>query len=248
LRNKINKQDKNVSKASIWAVVPAASIGIEAGEKIPKQYYPLAGKSVLDVTLEKLLRLASLEGIVVAISAADIYWQKTSLVNHPRVFICLGAATRAETVANALKFVAEYAQHQADSWVLVHDALRPCVSLAKIEALVDLSLSENCAAILATPVDDCLKRVSHGNLVSRGEDASKLWRANTPQFFRLAKLRAALEYCRERGISVLDEASAVEHVGGRVQVLSDRRDNIRIRSREDLPWAEFLLEAQESNA
>lgn len=218
------------------------------GAEIPKQYLPLAGRTVLEVTLEKLLDMDQLEGVVVAIGATDIHWQKTSLVNHPKVFICLGGRERSDSVLNALKFVADYATDVRDTWVMVHDAARPCVSVEKIETLMDLCLTENCGAILAAPVADTLKRVTHGNQVIATEDRSKLWQAHTPQMFRLDKLQAALEFCTERRLPVTDEASAVEQVGGRVLIASDRRDNIKVTMPEDLAWAEFILANQETGA
>ncbi|SMF06136.1 2-C-methyl-D-erythritol 4-phosphate cytidylyltransferase [Alteromonadaceae bacterium Bs31] len=229
---------------ALWAVVPAAGIGSRMGAESPKQYLPLAGSTVLEVTLEKLLQVEQVEGIVVAISANDIYWQKTSLVNHPKVFICLGGKERSGSVLNALKFVKEKSTAGDSTWVMVHDAARPCVALEKINAQLNLSYSENCGSILAAPVADTLKLVNQGNLISATVDRSKLWQAHTPQVFRLAKLRSALEYCAEKGYAVTDEASAVERSGGRVMILADRRDNIKITLPEDLAWAEFILKNQ----
>ncbi|WP_075186801.1 2-C-methyl-D-erythritol 4-phosphate cytidylyltransferase [Teredinibacter haidensis] len=230
----------------IWAVVPAAGVGSRMGGETPKQYLPLANKTVLETSLEKLLEIDQLEGIVVALNAGDIYWQKMALVNHPKIFICLGGSERSDSVLNALKFVRETTLDIEHTWVMVHDAARPCVTLGKIQALIDLSFTENSGAILAAPVADTLKKVNHNNIVVGTEDRSKLWLAHTPQLFKLQKLSAALEYCREKALSVTDEASAIERVGGKVLILADRRDNIKVTMPEDLAWAEFILANQES--
>ncbi|WP_052692019.1 2-C-methyl-D-erythritol 4-phosphate cytidylyltransferase [Teredinibacter purpureus] len=228
----------------IWAVVPAAGIGQRMEGAVPKQYLPLAGKTVLETTLEKLLELELLAGVVVAINARDTHWQKTSLVNHPKVFICLGGKERSDSVLNALNFVQSLGDGAEEAWVLVHDAARPCVTLDNIRTLIDLAFTEKCGAILASAVSDTLKRVHRNNIIAATEDRSTLWQAHTPQFFPLQKLRSALEYCREKDLPVTDEASAIEQVGGKVLVLADRRDNIKVTMPEDLAWAEFILDNQ----
>lgn len=228
----------------IWAVVPAAaSQAGPPGEK-PKQYLPLAGKTVLETTLERLLQLDQIEGVVVAIAASDIHWQKTSLVNHPRVYICLGAGERRDSVLNALKLVDNYSENNQQTWVLVHEALRPCVSLEKMEALISLCTLEGAGGILAVPHKESIKRVNSRGEIACSEDASKFWMARSPQLFNLNKLRAALEFCKDKGYSTIDEAAAIEKVGGRVKIVPDRRDNIRITSEDDLPLAEFIVQQQ----
>jgi len=230
---------------TFWAVVVAAGIGRRMEEAKPKQYLPLLGRTVLDVTLEKLLTLKNLAGVVVALHAEDSDWQNSLLFNHPKIVICLGGKERSDSVSNALALVKEYSEEGRNTWVLVHDAARPCVTREKIEALCDLVVSENCGAILAAPVADTLKRVVHGNLIASTEDRTQLWQAHTPQVFLLEKLQSALHYCSMNGLSVTDEASAIEHAGGRVLIMADRRDNIKITMPEDLAWAEFILKNQE---
>lgn len=221
--------------------MPAAGTGLRMGSEIPKQYLPLAGKTVLEITLEKLLEIDQLAGVVVAINDSDIHWQKTSLVNHPKVYSCVGGRERSDSVLNAIEFVSEYVDCESEAWVLVHDAARPCVSLNKVEALIKLAHTEQCGAILAAPVADTLKRVNRDNTISATEDRSKLWCAHTPQLFPLNKLRDALSYCAQQKLSITDEASAIEWVGEKVLILSDRRDNIKVTLPEDLAWAEFIL-------
>lgn len=226
---------------ALWAIVPAAGIGERMGAGIPKQYLPLAGKTVLEITLEKLLQLDQLAGLVVAINANDDYWQTTSLANHPKVYRCLGGAERSDSVLNAINCVSEHVQPDSEVWVLVHDAARPCVSLEKIEALIELARTEQCGAILAAPVADTLKRVNRDHTICCTEDRSTLWLAHTPQLFPLKTLRDALTYCAQQNFPVTDEASAIEHRGGEVLILSDRRDNIKVTMPEDLAWAEYIL-------
>ncbi len=233
-----------MSDESLWAVVPAAGTGSRMDAETPKQYLPLAGSTVLELTLQKLLRLKQLAGVVVAINAADVYWQKTALVNHPKVFICPGGDERSASVLNALKFVSEYRAEQSSPWVLVHDAVRPCVCLEKVEALIELCFSQNTGGILAAPVLDTLKQVNQRSIVTRTLDRSSLWQAHTPQVFPLATLRSALEFCIEKQHAVTDEASAIERAGGRVMILSDRRDNIKVTLPEDILMAEFILKQQ----
>jgi 2-C-methyl-D-erythritol 4-phosphate cytidylyltransferase (EC 2.7.7.60) len=79
-----------MTENNVWAVVPAAGIGTRMQSDVPKQYLPLAGKTVIEISVEKLLACGSIRGVVVALSAADAWWQKTALANHPRITLCLG--------------------------------------------------------------------------------------------------------------------------------------------------------------
>ena len=233
-----------MTQHNIWAVVPAAGIGARMQSEVPKQYLPLAGKTVIEVSVEKLLACEAISGVVVALSAADAWWQKTALANHPRITLCLGGKERSDSVLNALQHIDISASADAVTWVLVHDAARPCVSLQKIQTLIDFATTEQCGAILAAPVADTLKRVNHGNSVQSTQDRSNLWQAHTPQLFPLKKLKTALEFCRAKNLVVTDEASAIEHVGGSVKVISDRRDNIKITLPEDLELANLVVQNQ----
>lgn len=213
---------------------------------IPKQYLPLKGKTLLEITLRCFRNLPQIKRILVVTSANDA--QFTTL-NLP-VLRCDGGQSRADSVLAGLEFLLEQGA-APDDYVLVHDAARPCLSRERLKTLIQTVLRENKGGLLACPVSDTLKQsdslTSSSNLVqSIGTlDRSHIWQAHTPQMFRIGELKQALELAREQGQTVTDEASAMELMGVQPLLIADRRDNIKVTLPEDLPLAEFILQRHE---
>lgn len=233
----------------IWAVIPAAGVGSRMQAERPKQYLPLLGRTLIDITLQKILQLSEIEGVVVVLHPNDAFWDRTSLASHPKIHRVAGGQHRSDSVLNGLQYCKKMSTDSLqDTWALVHDAARPCVSVEKMQQLIHHAFlrsqsGETDGAILAVPVADTVKRVND-KLIVNTEDRSELWLAHTPQFFPMNRLRTALEKCEVTGTPVTDEASAIEATGGKVDVVSDRRDNIKITLPEDLLWAETILKHQ----
>jgi 2-C-methyl-D-erythritol 4-phosphate cytidylyltransferase len=225
----------------LWALVPAAGAGRRMGALIPKQYLPLGGKTVLEITLGKLQSVPAIENVIVALAEDDERFSQLECA--PTVVKVTGGAERADSVYRGLVWLME--QGRARDWVLVHDAARPCVRPESIQRLIDRVLAEDCGGILATPVADTLKK-SAGDQVAHTVSRDHLWAAHTPQMFRVGELFKALVTALEAGLPVTDEASAIEHAGGQVQLVPDGRDNIKITQPEDLNLAEQILLWQRS--
>ena len=229
----------------IWLVIPAAGSGSRMQVDQPKQYLQLCGKPIIENTLERFLELNFIQGIIVAISQGDQYWQENKISQNEKIRTVIGGKSRAESVLNALRDLYECSCKPESMWVLVHDAARPCVTKNKIIELVYSSIQSNVGGILASVVTDTLKRVNGDGSISHTEDRSALWQAHTPQFFKLEQLFQSLTECLKAGIVITDEASAIEAKGGEVKVVADRRDNIKVTLPEDLAWAEYILNQQE---
>ncbi|MEE9398333.1 MAG: 2-C-methyl-D-erythritol 4-phosphate cytidylyltransferase [Methylococcales bacterium] len=225
----------------IWGIVPAAGVGKRMNVDRPKQYLPLAGRSVIEQTLSRLLASNVFTGVVVAVSPEDRYWSELPIMNDAKIQVANGGDERADSVANAL--IALTAQATEDDWVLVHDAARACITTSDIHLLIDELKNDLVGGILALPVHDTLKGVDEGRI---GEtiDRSRIWRALTPQMFRYGHLKAALEDAARLGAVVTDEASALERAGKTPRIVEGRPDNIKITRPEDLPLAEFYMEQQ----
>ena len=224
-----------------WIIVPAAGVGKRFGGDIPKQYLDLAGKMVIEHTLERLLSLEP-AGIVVAVSGEDNIWHRLPVSSHPLVRTVTGGEERSDSVRLALRSLANDVSD--DQWVLVHDVARPCVTTADITNLADQLANAAVGGILAAPVSDTLKRSDGESKVVETVNRSGLWAAMTPQMFRYGVLLKALEECHRQGISPTDEAMAVEMLGLRPQLVEGRRDNIKITRREDMAIAETILRRQ----
>ena len=186
---------------------------------------------------------------MVGISSEDRDWQThaTEAERLPKFLGTYpGGETRAHTVLNGLKALAARA-HEND-WVLVHDAVRPCVRLSDIDALVSAVESGKDGGLLALPVADTVKRADKGNRVAETVSREGLWRALTPQMFRIGDLRKALEQALVRGTEITDEAAAIEAAGGHPKLVAGHADNIKITLPGDLALAELFLKQQEKNS
>ena len=151
-----------------------------------------------------------------------------------------GGETRRDSVYNGL--IAASAAVDADDWVLVHDAARPCLPRADLERLIAECSADRIGGILALPVADTVKRVAKDEAgtqrVAATEDRTQLWLAQTPQMFRAGLLAQAL---RDAKGSITDEATAIEALGLRPRLVLGSRENLKVTYPEDLAIAEAIL-------
>lgn len=238
-----------MSQSAVWAVVPAAGAGTRMASATPKQYLPLLNKPVILHTLERLCAVTAVKGVWAGISNNDEYWPdiQARLAQHTKFRgSYAGGPERAHTVLNGLTLA--LAQASPDDWVLVHDAARPCVRIQDVEKLItDVITSKATGGILALPVSDTVKRVDRTQYITETVNRDGLWRALTPQMFRLGELKQALERALNQGMTVTDEASAMEAAGQQPVVVPGHADNIKITLPEDLALAELFLKQQQEN-
>jgi 2-C-methyl-D-erythritol 4-phosphate cytidylyltransferase len=228
-----------VSK-KIWAVVPAAGVGKRMNADRPKQYLPLAGKTVIEHTLSRLLQANVFTAVAVAISQEDPYWSELDIASNEKIIRANGGKERADSVLSGLQAIRAYAQD--DDWVLVHDAARPCITSTDIHYLIDTLSNDKVGGILALPSADTLKNVLAVTILGT-LDRSHIWRALTPQMFRYGSLKIALEQAVGNP-AITDEASALELQGLQPKIVEGRPDNIKITRPEDLALAQFFMEQQ----
>jgi len=208
------------------------------GASCPKQYLPLAGKFLIEHTLERLLGHPKVEQVIVAISASDTFFSTLAVASHPRVITTLGGAERADSVLNGLALV-------TSEWVMVHDAARPCITHQDLDLLIREAVTPD-GALLGSRVRDTMKRTDQHGLIQKTVDREQLWHALTPQFFPTSLLRSALVKGKEHGAVITDEASAMELAGFRPKMVEGRADNIKVTRPEDLALAALYLQQQEN--
>lgn len=236
-------QSRPAAGGRYWVVVPAAGIGTRMRAELPKQYLPLNGKTLLEHTLERLLQLPDLAGLVLAINPEDSHWERLPLSKNPRIAVVDGGSERSRSVLNALNYLT--LQARSDDWVLVHDAARPCITLGTIASLCRHTRQHPVGGILAVPVGDTLKQVDGSGEILATRDRRGLWQAQTPQLFRYQLLHQCLARALGQGETITDEASALELAGYRPLVVEGRTDNMKVTRPEDLPLAEMILQRQE---
>lgn len=224
---------------SFWAVIPAAGIGSRMRADKPKQYLQLAGKSILEHTLNCFLDHPCLLGVVVSLAEDDPFWPSLSCARDSRIHIASGGAERAESVLNALLRLGELGADEQD-WVLVHDAARPNLDQSDLDLLLAELADDAVGGLLAVPARDTLKRVGSDGRVRETIDRSVIWQAYTPQMFRLGALHRALAEALVSDVAVTDEASAIEWAGQAPRLVEGRADNLKVTRPEDLHYLERL--------
>ncbi len=205
----------------------------------PKQYLPLAGSSVIEITLRTLLKVPDLQGIVVVLDPDDPYWEKTQFHDHPLIHRTHGGTERADSVLSGLDYLLEMAT--GDDWVMVHDAARPCLRIEDIIRLQWACEQNPHGAILGIPVRDTMKIADENKVIQSTAPRENLWHAFTPQMFPLGLLKRAHEAALQKGEIITDEASAMEQAGFHPLMVQGETDNLKITTPSDLALADFYL-------
>jgi 2-C-methyl-D-erythritol 4-phosphate cytidylyltransferase len=231
----------------IAAIVPAAGLGTRMGADQLKQFLELDGMPLIIFTLRRLAACAAITDFFIATRADDVVFledkvAKAALGRPARVIH--GGDTRQQSVANALAQV-----DPSTEIVLVHDAVRPFVTLEQIERLIAEVRSRG-AAILGIPAIDTVKEVKRASLpqdvalISATIPRERIVLAQTPQVFSYALLRDAFRKAQEDGINASDEAALVERVGHDVFVVLGSERNLKITRPADMDLARFYLEQE----
>jgi 2-C-methyl-D-erythritol 4-phosphate cytidylyltransferase len=226
-----------------WVIVPAAGSSRRmAGSGPPKQYLPLAGRTVIEWALAPFLERPDCERIIVVLAQQDRHWSEQPLARHPKISTAIGGAERVDSVRAGLRALVSLANE--DDWVLVHDAARPCLRAADLSRLIDELTDHSVGGLLGAPVVDTLKRSDANDLVQATVARESLWRALTPQMFRYGVLDRALRAIDDSGSAPTDEAQAVEALGLQPRLVRGDPDNIKITLPEDLERAARLLKSR----
>ena len=215
------------------AILVAAGSGSRMGR--PKQFLPLAEKTVVEWSLAAFLQIEEIERIVLVLTPENVKQHGARLASE-RVKIVEGGETRMLSVRNGFKEVPEEIEV-----VAVHDGARPMVSTQIIRAVLDEAY-ESGAALPAVPIKDTLKKVTSKQLwISSTPVRSSLWAAQTPQCYRRELLEDALRRFADDK-NATDESQLVEKSGYKVKIVPSTYENFKITTPEDLTMAEALLD------
>jgi 2-C-methyl-D-erythritol 4-phosphate cytidylyltransferase len=223
--------------ARYFGLIPAAGSGSRFGAATPKQYSPLAGKTMLHHAVASLLAEPRIEIVFVVLAPDDTVFRELDWSEFGERIAPLycGGASRRDSVLNGL--IAAAAAVEPNDWTLVHDAARPCLGRAELARLIEAGSRDEVGAILAVPVADTLKRADEDRRILATEPRDALWQAQTPQMFRHGLLLRAL-----RGAPlVTDEAAALEGLGYKPLLIEGSARNIKITFPSDVGIAEHIL-------
>lgn len=220
-----------------FALLPAAGVGARMGATHPKQYLDIHGRPMIWHAIRAFELHAGISRTYVVISPEDDWWAGYDWSGFGKLTVlCRGGATRAQSVLNGLAAIAD--EVDAEDWVLVHDAARPCLTQALLDKLMNELADDPVGGILAAPVADTLKREGKDSRISETVPRAGLWGAQTPQMFRHGQLREAL---KKAGNQVTDEASALEFLGMAPRLVESDLSNLKVTYPLDLELATLLL-------
>ncbi|MBE7373707.1 2-C-methyl-D-erythritol 4-phosphate cytidylyltransferase [Pseudomonas lopnurensis] len=222
---------------AFWVVIPAAGIGSRMLADRPKQYLQLAGRCILEHTLDCFLGHPRLLGLVVCLAPGDPYWQDLPCAHDLRIERAAGGSERCDSVLNGLQRLRALGAGDGD-WVLVHDAARPNLARDDLDTLLAELAGDAVGGLLAVPARDTLKRAGPDGRVVETVDRSVIWQAYTPQMFHLGGLQRSLGAALAAGATITDEASAIEWAGLSPRLVQGRADNLKVTRPEDLLWLE----------
>lgn len=247
----------------IVTIITAAGFGSRMDETIPKQYLKILDKTLLEHSLAPFLQQDLISEIIIAHSPEDRFIHQLKLPD--RIKLVHGGTTRAKSVFNALVNLDE------DDYVLVHDSARCCLHQEDLLNLLNLfraafnltdfpknqtnrwqystdfteKFRQN-GVILAEPVVDTIKQTvaKNSQQILTSVDRDLLWKAMTPQFFNVKKLKQGLEFAFKNNLEITDEASALELLGLAPLLLKNKYPNFKITFSSDLKLAQYLLQAR----
>ena len=224
----------------LWVVIPAAGIGKRMGVDTPKQYITVCDKAIIEHTVEKFTSRNDLQGILVALSNSDQHWSTLELSKNNKITTVTGGEERYKSVYNALCSLKNKAGD--DDWILVHDAVRPCITTSEIDQFIaDLDHLNGIGGILALPCFETMKKANTNHEIEETIDRKFIWHAQTPQMFRYKKLFLAIEKIMNENIFITDEAMAMELAGYKPILIQGTHSNIKITDQNDLKYLESFL-------
>ncbi len=237
-----------MDKFRVIALIVAAGKGLRMQSTLKKQYMVLAGLPVLTRTLKAFDSFSLVDEIILVLPETDMDFCRDTLVEpfgfKTPIHIVAGGATRQDSVSNGLSKIAEISDRHEETLVLIHDGVRPFVQPSLVEACVERAISSG-ACIPAIPVSDTVKEVLSGDIISKTLDRNLLYRAQTPQVFRLDLVLSAYSQAKKHGFLATDEASVLENAGIPVFIVPGSFFNIKLTTQDDLVMARFLLKTMD---
>jgi 2-C-methyl-D-erythritol 4-phosphate cytidylyltransferase len=218
------------------AILVAAGRGERLGAGGPKAFRPLGGQPLL-LKAALAFEAAPSVGALVAVVPESEVQRARELLRPLRKLraVVEGGTRRQDSVLRGMR----EAPDGFEGVVLVHDAARPFVDVALIDA-VARAAAESGAAVPVLGIADTVKRVHDGRVVET-LDRSELGAAQTPQGFRFSLLTRAYEEAFRDRVTLTDEAMAVERLGLAVATVEGSALNRKITTPEDMLWAEGVI-------
>jgi len=237
--------------SQITAILPAAGLGTRMGHETPKQFLELDGVPIVILSLRRVASCPLITHIIVATRAEEIERLDVRIRQEKftqPVRVVKGGDSRQASVAQALRQIPPETE-----LVVVHDAVRPFVTVEQIARVIEEA--RRCkAAILGIPAMDTVKEVKRASLpedvalITATVPRERVVLAQTPQVFETRLIKEAFAGAEEDGVNASDEAGLIERIGHEVRVVQGSERNIKITKPADMELARFYLHAEQKKA
>jgi len=223
------------------AIVPAAGSGNRMGRELSKQYLALGGMPLLVHTLNVFERCPLVDALLVVVPPSDVEAVRTEMLPRWSLKKLAGVIPGGKERQDSVRAGIEALERETEL-VVIHDAVRPFITVELIENCIRAAAEEG-AATVGVPVKDTVKEVGADGRVMRTCDRNLLWLTQTPQAFRRDIIENAHRAAVRDGYRGTDDTSLVERLGIAVRMIRGDYGNIKITTPEDLVIAEALLAA-----
>ncbi len=229
------------------AVIVAGGKGVRMKSGIKKQFMDLEGIPVLIRTLKAFDTCGQVDEIILVAPEPDLAFCGNTLI-HPGTFalpvhLVKGGITRHDSVANGLAAARDLSAQPENTLVLIHDGVRPFINKTLVSRCIK-GAREYGACIPTVRITDTIKKADRNGIIQCTLDRNCLYRAQTPQVFRLDLILKAFSHARQTGFRGTDEASVCEHAKIPVLTVAGDRFNIKLTTPDDLLFARLILSTE----
>ncbi|MEC9381987.1 MAG: 2-C-methyl-D-erythritol 4-phosphate cytidylyltransferase [Thermodesulfobacteriota bacterium] len=228
-----------MSKKKLSFILTSAGNGTRFGKTNKgKQFELINDFPVMIYSLKSILRIKNVDQIIITINKKvgtpyiEKLLKKYSI--KKKITVCYGGTTRARSVFNAFQKI------NADTgMVIIHDSARPNIDTRIVNKMIK-SMGKYQGIILASKIQDTVKKASGKNLINKTVERDKLWCAETPQIFTYSSLKKCYE-SDLKFTEYTDEAQLLEKNGYKVKLYENNKFNLKITTKEDLNMYKLLL-------
>jgi 2-C-methyl-D-erythritol 4-phosphate cytidylyltransferase len=225
------------NKGSVTALIVAAGMGTRMNLGVPKQFLMLKGKPVVQWSLECFDQIAEIDRIILVLPQDWVDEGRDKLISfdpEKNFMIVAGGARRQDSVKAGIDAIRE-----EDGWIIIHDGARPGISPDLVSSALEKARKLG-NAVCAIPSNDTLVRVIDGAVIEN-LNRNEVFRIQTPQIFRLAKMRQALQNAIAKNITATDDAGLIRETGEKIFLVDGSELNTKVTRPEDLHIFEAIL-------
>ena len=159
-----------------------------------------------------------------------------------KIELVKGGRTRQDTVFNCMQHIKDNFDNTDDTWVIVHDAARPCIFPYENLEFINKTIECDTSSIMAIPISDTIKKIDGNSTIDKTVPRENLWLAQTPQMFKFNILYDSLKHCDDNNIAVTDDSQALEVLGHKCRIHIGKPYNYKITYESDMAYMKCIYE------